>query len=413
MRLFVVLVGLLGGLLALLASVSMTMARQDEPEQNAWLVTARSENTIAGRVQDVEIVRLLVGENAIETIVSDLNMVYRISFHPDGRTIVYDTANELPTAIPVPNGQVQTDYYHQIYIKEVGPNPARPLVQGIPNAYAPAWSPDGEWIAFIGGESSYELDQFNGLRYVQDYYLYKIRPDGSELTQLAPSMENGRVQWSPDGTRLAFPALSDTDFPSGDIYIIDADGQNLRQLTFDPANDLSPYFSPDGNDIVFLSDRGNNGFDFDVWTMTAEGTLPRRLYQTTGSSGAVAWSPDGKRVASVLDRYYIDINSGQAPPTSVLNPAIISSQPDYDPNLLPIYQYNIQVTDTETFASQRATPIDRYNYWAPAWSPPVNLLWDGYPGIVLGVALALVGLARVRWQQLPPPPAAPFFRLRR
>jgi len=374
MRLFFASVAACLGLMLLLSGGLMSWARRMPPEQNAWLVMARSSTAVNNVVRDVEIVRLVVGSQTTETLVRGLGMVYRITFSPDGRYMAYDTANLNPTFLPNPSGNPPRQvYYHQIYVQPVGKGEPRLLVDSIPNTYAPAWSPDGEWIAFIGGETRVLIGA-DGLPYYDErYFLYKVRPDGSELTRMAQSIANGRVQWSPDGQRLVFPAAQNgpVGAENNDIYIINADGSGLKRLTFDPANDLSPFFSPDGEYIVFLSDRGKPIFDFDVWIMRADGTLPDRLYETVGSSGAVAWSPDGRVVASVLDHIALETQ------------------------FLPLY--NIQLTDLESGTSQRVSPMDAH-YWAPAWSPPANAAWQGWPVLALGVGALLLGALRMRWR---------------
>lgn len=368
MRLFVAVTALVGGILLLVAASMTADVRRDPPVQNAWLVMARSPRFAGGVIADAQIVRVMVGSDLVEVLVDDLGMVYRISLSPDGRSLVFDTADATGILLPNGSGGTYVEYFHQIFVKPVGDGVPRLLSGDLPNAYAPSWSPDGEWIAFIGGQTQ-TVVRPDGFPYtVEQYHLYKVRPDGSDLTRMAETIGNGRVQWSPDSTRLVFPAGD----VNSDIYIINADGTGLRRLTYDPANDLSPFFSPDGEQIVFLSDRGEPSFAFDVWMMNADGTLPQRLYQTLGSSGAVAWSPNGRAVASVQD--YITVGTQFVP------------------------RYNIQLTDVETNRTRRASPDDDYDYWAPAWSPPANKTWMGWPVVVLGVGWVALGLARIRWR---------------
>lgn len=374
MRLIAAIAALLAGLLAVVAGVLMAAQRQAPPAQNAWLVMARSETSVNNNARDVSIVRLMVGSEVVQPLVRDVGMVYRITFSPDGETMAFDTSNPNPTMLQNPGGgPPRQDFYHQIYLKPMGPDAPTLLELDVADAYAPAWSPDGEWIAFIGGETRILIGA-DGLPYYDDqYFVYKVRPDGSDLTRIAETIGNGRVQWSPDSQRLVFPAAQAVPNlpPSSDVYIVNADGTGLRRLTYDPANDLSPFFSPDGEHIVFLSDRGKSTFGFDVWWMNDDGTLPDRLYETYGSSGAVAWSPNGRAVASVQD--YIMLES------------------------LPLPRYNIQLTDMDSGETRRVSPIDA-NYWAPAWSPPAKVSWQGWPPVVAGVVLLLAGLAAVRWR---------------
>ncbi|MDD6802864.1 MAG: S41 family peptidase [Prevotellaceae bacterium] len=80
---------------------------------------------------------------------------------------------------------------------------------------------------------------------------------------------------SPDGSKIAFAY-------KGDIFCVDVNGGEARQLTTNPAYDYKPVWSPDGSKIAFASNREGG---FDVYVMDARGGEPRRL--TTNSAGEI------------------------------------------------------------------------------------------------------------------------------
>ena len=108
---------------------------------------------------------------------------------------------------------------------------------------------------------------------------------------------NSSAAVSPDGTRIAL-ILSKGGSP--DVWVCDADGKNLKQLTTTKAEESSPCWSPDGRTICFSSrDSGISA----LWTVPASGGPMTRL-KTAGVSNATEpdWSPDGKQIVFTTQR---------------------------------------------------------------------------------------------------------------
>jgi TolB protein len=96
--------------------------------------------------------------------------------------------------------------------------------------YQPAWSPDGEWLAFPAN--------FGG-----NIDIYRIHPDGSGLEKVTdtpwPLLES-EPTWSPDGNRIAFTTNNQNE-DTFDLYVINFDGTGLRKLV---SNAIEPDWSP-------------------------------------------------------------------------------------------------------------------------------------------------------------------------
>src|SRR5262249_31544903 len=95
--------------------------------------------------------------------------------------------------------------------------------------------------------------------------------------------------WSPDGSHMAFAAGSQQE---SDIFVMDSNGANLRNLTHDQARDNSPEWSPDGSQIVFTSND-----NVVMANVNGDGSHSPDTY---GKAFSPAWSPDGKQLVYIM-----------------------------------------------------------------------------------------------------------------
>ncbi len=117
--------------------------------------------------------------------------------------------------------------------------------------------------------------------------------DGTHLARIPAAS----VRWSPDGDKIVFASNMGLTVRNYDIWVMSADGTKLQQLTSHPANDIEPAWSPDGTKIVFASDRakqGGSGLDsFDLWVMNADGSGLTQLTWGGRHEGHPSWGADG------------------------------------------------------------------------------------------------------------------------
>ncbi len=116
--------------------------------------------------------------------------------------------------------------------------------------------------------------------------------DGSHQTQITagngPNYRDSNVpEWSLDGQRIVFWSGFERQY--GEVWVMDADGSNRRQITDtpDPLNSDNPHWSPDGTKILFASNR-DQGIGVDVWLVDAAGGEPRLFAR---NMGWCTWQP--------------------------------------------------------------------------------------------------------------------------
>ena len=96
--------------------------------------------------------------------------------------------------------------------------------------------------------------------------------------------------------RIVFTSFRDGNF---EIYVMDADGGNQKNLSNHPAYDGQPDWSPDGTKIAFFS--GRDGDRSQIYVMDADGKNVIRLTDGRGQKSGPDWSPDGRKIAFSVD----------------------------------------------------------------------------------------------------------------
>jgi TolB protein len=178
-------------------------------------------------------------------------------------------------------GSEATGVYEIWTMKQNGEKQTQVTSLGMRSLF-PDFSPDGTKIAFMSGLN------FN-------FDLYSVDLATGDVTRLTttPGLDGFPV-YSPDGSKIAFVS-GRSGLPQ--VWLMNADGSNPVQLTFDraPKGQL-PDWSPDGSQIAYQSAATGNG---DIYVMNADGTNQRQLTATPQPEFGTSWSPDGGKIAFV------------------------------------------------------------------------------------------------------------------
>ncbi len=198
-----------------------------------------------------------------------------LSWSPDGSKLAY---GGLAAATP-----------HNVDVYSANPDGSRNtrLTNDPGEDFAAAWSPDGKYIAYLHSEGSAIYPP--GMR----TYLYLMRSDGSDQRQIASDVAGG-IQWSPDGTRLAFVAYGNG---GSEIHRVNVDGSSEARITVTISSNGPYSWLPDGRHISLLS----AGPDFHLIVIDVDTLKTEELtrFDLLDRVGPPSWSPDGKRVVFI------------------------------------------------------------------------------------------------------------------
>ena len=188
------------------------------------------------------------------------------SWSPDGRQIAFGSDRDGNT---------------EIYVMASDGGALRNLTNNAAPDHPPRWSPSGRHIAF------YTERDGNDELYVMD-------ADGRNPRNLSrhPSGLEWGLSWSPDGRRIAFTSIRGGP---REIYVVDVDGGEPVNLTRNTRIDESPSWSPDGRYIAYTSDLGvqarTGSGPREIFVMEADGSNPRNLTNHPAHEYFPSWSP--------------------------------------------------------------------------------------------------------------------------
>ena len=218
---------------------------------------------------------------------------------PDGASILFGRGGQL-MLMPAAGGNVTTVTRHTTAVA------------------SPAWSPDGATIYFTAADAATAADRERDRRKDDVYAFeenYKLRQlwsitvaTGAEKQLTSGSMSVLSYRLSRDGRTIVLeraPTPLVDDAHKGEVWMMNTDGGNARQLTRNNVEEQQPELSPDGSQVLFISDTNDRfepHYNLDLFVMSAAGGTPKPVLPNSPYAiDQASWAPDGKSILAVVN----------------------------------------------------------------------------------------------------------------
>lgn len=270
----------------------------DEPEQGdsidfaPWR-DAEADNLIVGRIREAEDDGLDILFQAFDVYTGNQVLGYRVPVRADRlrraaheiSDRIYEELTGEPGAFNTRIAYVQRDHqddrerFYLVVADSDGENPRR-IMESPEPIMSPAWSPDGERLAYVSFESGYS-----------EVFVQELASGERESVSRQPGI-NGAPSFSPDGEHLALTITTGSGGPN--LHILDLASGEKEQITHSRAIDTEPAWYPDGDRLAFTSDRGGAP---QIYTVSASGGSVSRLTFEGNYNARPAISPAGDKLA--------------------------------------------------------------------------------------------------------------------
>ena len=225
---------------------------------------------------------------------------YMPAFSPDGTSIAFVSERTRGgMMLPPVQASGSDPKTATIYLMDADGRNQRPLIDIEGAQRAPVFSPDGQKIAFESKAPTQETGGGRGSTENNDTLeIYVVDSDGTNKRQLTHNdVDDGHPTWAPNGKQIAFTGMVDDIYQ---IFSVNAEGGTVEQITYEnTGSHYHPTFSPDGKRIIYVSNAHNH---YTLWMMNTDGTNKTQLTNHIGAHFEPSLSKDGKTLVFSSDR---------------------------------------------------------------------------------------------------------------
>ncbi|HEX3838567.1 MAG TPA: Tol-Pal system beta propeller repeat protein TolB [Steroidobacteraceae bacterium] len=251
---------------------------------------------------------------------------------------------------------------YQLVVADADGANARVILESHLPIMSPAWSPDGQWLAYVSFENKRS-----------SIYVQQVSTGTRRLVSGRAGI-NGAPAWSPDGHKLLVTLGGSAGTPN--LYVLDLGTQQLTRLTEGPSIDTEGVYAADGQSVYFTSDRSGGP---QIYRIGLEpGAKPRRVSFESAYNARPRVSPDGTKLAMVTQdgaNYRIAVQDLASGTERILSHGRLDASPSFAPNGAMIIFSGIEgghsilqrvSVDGQTSQRLRADSADvREPVWAP------------------------------------------------
>ena len=241
--------------------------------------------------------------------------------HPSGDRVLFSSTHDDPEAVEKQNAEIELrnsgkqrryswdyDPNYELYGKTLANGELKRLTNARGYDAEGSYSPDGSQIVFASNRQAYArdlTDREKQLFEVDPAFmidLYIMNADGTNVRQLTdvPGYDGGPF-FSPNGERICWRRFSE-DGATAEVFTMKIDGTDLQRLTSIGAMSWAPFFHPSGDYLIFTTNKHGFG-NFELYLVRADGKgEPVRVTSTDGFDGLPVFLPDGKQLSWTSNR---------------------------------------------------------------------------------------------------------------